>query len=260
MAIDSDVVLDGVSFDDNIADETGGALANHAPRWRLRGPHPHVRALDLHRQPGQSCRGRAIYEASVQVTGRNSSFVDNSGGVDGAVRFDGTSAVDTLTNVTFSGNHAGAATDVVSTGTLEVRSSTFVSDGCGSPDPTTCGRPVISNVGSSSLTLADSIVVAAGAPACAGSIVNGGGNIEWPVASCGFGTLADPLLGPLSLRNGTQSHQPLPGSPAIDGGGSGVRPPTSTARLGPTVTPATSVRWRSICRRRRRPAPPARRS
>jgi hypothetical protein len=59
-----------------------------------------------------------------------------------------------------------------------------------------------------------------------GGLVDGGGNLSWPDATCP-GLNADPLLGPLADNGGpTQTHALLPGSPAIDAALLANCPPT----------------------------------
>jgi len=64
-----------------------------------------------------------------------------------------------------------------------------------------------------------------------GSIVNEGGNLEWPQNTCGFGTNANPqLASPAPTRVATDpalvfTYRPLPTSPLIDLGGA-TCPPT----------------------------------
>jgi CSLREA domain-containing protein len=161
-----------------------------------------------------------------QLTLKNLTVADGTlaSGSGGAIINIGTVMV---LNSTFSGNSAslgGGAIDNI--GTLEVTNSTF----SGNSSATNGGG--ISNGDGDTATLSNTIM--ANSPSggnCAGTITDGGGNLEWPDASCGFATpSADPNLGPLQDNGGpTQTHALLAGSAAIDAAVS-CPPPTTDQR------------------------------
>ena len=126
----------------------------------------------------------------------------------------------TLTNSTLSGNSAVSDNlfvfndggGIYNTGTLTVYNSTL------SGNTADIGAGGIYNDPSGTTFLINTIVAnSPGGGNCFGTITNGGNNLQSSDDSCGFGSFADPLLGPLAKNGGpTQTHALLPGSPAID--------------------------------------------
>ena len=157
--------------------------------------------------------GGILNYGTLDVT--DSTFAGNSAQVGGGiVNFSHTA---TVTNSTFSGN-IGAGPDggegggIVNYGTLTVTHSTF------SNNTALLAVGGIMNFGT--LTLQNTIVANSTGGNCLninnGSLVDGGGNLSWPDATCP-GLNADPLLGPLQDNGGpTETHALLAGSPAID--------------------------------------------
>jgi hypothetical protein len=120
-------------------------------------------------------------------------------------------------------------------GTTMVANSTFASAGHSGGirngvegrltviNSTLAGVPIINSDYGGALTLQNS-VVAGSLPGgiCVGAIVDGGGNLSYPDASCP-GVHADARLGPLQDNGGpTMTMEPGPGSAAIDGGDDAV--------------------------------------
>jgi hypothetical protein len=116
-------------------------------------------------------------------------------------------------------------------GTTMVANSTFASAGHSGGirngvegrltviNSTLAGVPIINSDYGGALTLQNS-VVAGSLPGgiCVGAIVDGGGNLSYPDASCP-GVHADARLGPLQDNGGpTMTMEPGPGSAAIDAG------------------------------------------
>ncbi|MGH2684507.1 MAG: choice-of-anchor Q domain-containing protein, partial [Actinomycetota bacterium] len=145
-----------------------------------------------------------------------------------------------LTNVTVSGN---SATDTgggyMADGDVTINSSTITantadSDNNGSGD----GGGLANDGGADTATLSNSIVAGnvdrgGEAPDCddVGSTISAGHNLIGNTTGCAFtpGTAdlqnVDPMLGPLADNGGlTMTHALLPGSPAIDAGGSDAAP------------------------------------
>jgi predicted outer membrane repeat protein len=132
--------------------------------------------------------GGAIYSIGGRLEILNSTFTDNLAGglyydTGGAIY---SSSLFTITHSTFSGNRS-----------LNDGGTIYVSGG-------------------SSLLLRNSIISGgAGATACHGTVLDGGGNLSWPDASCP-GLNQDPLLRPLAMNGGSTATMALrAASPAI---------------------------------------------
>jgi hypothetical protein len=132
----------------------------------------------------------------------------------------------TITNSTISENFAAdnggaifnfGGTVVITNGTLANNNAAFNGSG-------------ILNAQDGTVTIRNTIVsnnAAAGSPVtgnCAGGVVDGGKNLQYPDKSCGDTiSVADPVLGTLADNGGfAQTHALLDGSPAIDQADSGV--------------------------------------
>jgi hypothetical protein len=128
-----------------------------------------------------------------------------------------------VTNSTLISNTAGYGAGINNLGTLSVQSSTFGGN----------ANFALGNQYSGTAVLTDTIL-ADGVTNCAGSMIASGGyNLE-DANTCGFTQPSDitntnPLLGPLANNGGpTQTMALMPGSPAIDHGGTAANgcPPT----------------------------------
>lgn len=130
-----------------------------------------------------------------------------------------------ITNSTLSGNTGGIGGIYISVGTVNVTNSTISAN---AGDGTAAGGIQKSSNAATTITLRNSIVAGNTGPACVGTIVNGGNNID-DGASCGWSNVngsmssTNPLLGPLALNapGSTRMHALLAGSPAINGVTSG---------------------------------------
>lgn len=167
--------------------------------------------------------GGGIYNAGT-LTVANSTFSGNSSEQDGGgVANFGTL---TVTNSSFSGNTAsvfGGGIETARGSRTTVTNSTFSGNSSGES-----GGGIL-NFGT--LTLRNTIVAdSTSGGNCSGPIIDGGGNLQYPGASCG-GTIssANPRLDPAGLQdNGgpTQTIALQPGSPAIDTAVAANCPPT----------------------------------
>src|SRR3990172_5201050 len=117
-----------------------------------------------------------------------------------------------ITNSTFSGNSTGqSGGGILNGGTLIVTNSTFSGNSAFS------GGGISNSSGTTPLRN----TIVANSPSggnCAGTITDGGNNLQFPDATCGASIpTADPLLGPLADNGGpTLTHALQPGSPALD--------------------------------------------
>ncbi|MEX1103349.1 MAG: choice-of-anchor Q domain-containing protein, partial [Dehalococcoidia bacterium] len=174
---------------------------------------------------------------SVTITG--STLSDNhAGDTGGAININ--FAVVTIDSTTFSGNtgRVGGAIDQ-NGATLTVTFSTFA--GNSTLVTNVAGGAIAKgavNVGSATVT--DSLVTGSGAQ-CAGTIGGSNNLVGNSDASCGaaFTAVADVMIRSLADNGGTsslpggahtQTHLPLPGSPAIDAATVGCPPPASDQR------------------------------
>lgn len=152
----------------------------------------------------QSTGGGAIYIYSNTLTISNSTFISNSLDGPGGAIYTTLHSRATVLNSTFAYNNASISGGAV-----------FVNE---------------------PMTMTNTIVAFNGSIACAGSITNGGYNID-SGTSCGFGSAGgsmsntDPRLAPLGNYGGpTKTMALLIGSPAIDAVLSGCPPPTTDQR------------------------------
>jgi predicted outer membrane repeat protein len=162
----------------------------------------------------------------------NSTFSGNTAGRSGgAISADEGTRLE-VSNSTFSGNIATNGVDGdggaiwVQDSTATITNSTF----SGNTADTDSGGGV-RNAGNATLTLSNTLLANNAGGNCSGTVTDGGGNLEWPDASCGFATpSADPKLGPLQDNGGpTQTHALLAGSAAIDAAVD-CSPPTTDQR------------------------------
>lgn len=141
-----------------------------------------------------------------------SSFYDNSATSRGGAIAMGFSGNLTITNSTFSNNHT---IDVSAPGTIAIQNTTFYDDAY--TDVT------LSNFGSGTITIKNSILLSRYGTNCGFGIVSAGYNLSSD-ASCSFGGTGDlnsvePMLGLWADNGGlTWTHNLKPGSPAIDAG------------------------------------------
>jgi uncharacterized repeat protein (TIGR01451 family) len=152
-------------------------------------------------------KGGAIANlASASLTVRNSTIYNNSGTVEGAALF--SFAPITLTNSTISGN---SGTNVIfNASLLTVTNSTIANN---------TGNGVVNN---GTLTLGNTIVTGSSGVDCSGTgTVSTGDHTLIEDGSCGAPVTGNPLLAPLGNYGGdTLTHALLPGSPALNVGGS----------------------------------------
>ncbi len=217
----------------------GGAILSQGP----------LLVEDSSFRQNQATYGGALYHGGNTATVTRSTFADNhadanSGGALYSV--EGTLA---LVNVTVSGNTAGKSGGGLATGTgtgpvVSIVSSTFA----GNASPT--GGAI--RVWRGSVTLQNTIVAySPSGDNCSqhpqSFLLSAGYNLTsdstcQPVGP-GDQSGVDPLLGPLQDNGGpTATHQPLPGSPAIDAGTcDGVPPSTSAGSPGRKAPPVISV-------------------
>jgi hypothetical protein len=145
------------------------------------------------------------------------------------------SGIMSLTNTTVSGNFAGSTNipasggGIINLGTLILMNSS-VSENEAYP---ASGGYGIEAVGPTQLL--NSIIAANGSDNCSGSIISNGHNLaDDTTCFAGSGTdlvVADAMLGPLADNGGsTETHDLLPGSPAIDAGSPGCPPPATDQR------------------------------
>ena len=222
--------LDGVTIQANTA---AGATANGAGVWTFGG----TLAVDHSSfYTNQSAFGAALATTLTPATVQRSTFYLNGGSAtqSGATAWVQGSTV-TFENDTIAGNVANngiggiiASNSGDTSGVVNIVSSTFLNQ-----RKTGVNAPAASlftyqqaGAGTATIHVADTIVddISTGSPAlapCTGTIVNDGGNIEWPGNSCGFATHADPKLDfAIALHGGqTYNYRLLPTSPAIDLGG-----------------------------------------
>jgi S-layer homology domain. len=161
--------------------------------------------------------GGGIFSLNSTLTVTNSTFSGNSTfNSDGAGLLIGGTI--TVTNSTFSGNIAnGDGGAIFNGGALEVTNSTFSGN-------TAFQAGAIGSIGPATAILKNSILANNSGGNCAGSIINGGYNLD-SGSTCGFGSNngsmsnTDPKLGSLADNGGpTQTMALLAGSPAIDRG------------------------------------------
>ncbi len=174
-------------FTNNVAVNSGGAIVNYGPL--------NVRNSTF--SANSSSNGGALYNAGT-LTMTNSTLSGNNGGPasGGGLYNDGESA--TLTNCTLSGNYAAFAGGIQNISTLTLLNTLF-------------------QTGTSGANLESSGTVTSSGHNLSND--DGGGFLTGP----GDLINTNPLLGPLTFNGGpTQTHELLPGSPALDAGDDSV--------------------------------------
>ncbi|HEV7730666.1 MAG TPA: choice-of-anchor Q domain-containing protein [Candidatus Binatia bacterium] len=161
----------------------------------------------------------------VTVTG--STFADNmafGSGISGGLYLAG--AASTVTNSTFSNNFAlvSAAGLYTSGSPVVVTNSTFVGNTAGG-----AGAAILA--AGATVTLRSTVIGASDTPSCVAALLSDGDNVDQDGSCLLTGARdrsgLDPLLGPLADNGGpTLTHEPLAGSPLIDGVGGGACPVT----------------------------------
>ncbi len=229
-----DLRLNDVTLTFNAANGPGGAI--HAI-----GGQAHLNRALLALNTGST--GGGMHATSATGTVRATTFLSNSATSGAGMQQAG--GTWTYENVTFANNRASNAIGglaVLNSGTdsgvADVASSTFADNGGSGTQPGTALFTLASGGGTATINVTDTIVTdndstaPATSPPCntvfGGAIVDGGGNIEWPHNTCGFGTNADPKMSSIGQHSGVWLYRPLPGSPAIDLGGASC--PTTDAR------------------------------
>jgi hypothetical protein len=172
---------------------------------------------------GYGCGGGGIYNGAGTVNITNSTFAGNVSNVINGCAGGGafnSNGIMNVTNSTFNGNSADFGGAIHNNGLmLNVTNSTFSNNS---------GDGINDNVGTA--TLRNTLVVNSVGPNCAGTITDGGSNLQFggsTADSCGATIptpAADPLGGNTLANNGgsTQTIALLPGSAAIDAGDDGV--------------------------------------
>lgn len=214
--------------------------------------------------------GGAIFNSGGTLTVLNSTLSGNvSGGGGGAIfnrfPFAGSPAIANLTSSTLSGNSGGAA--LQSLGTVTVTNSTLSGNAAGGianrGTLTVSYSTIASNTGNTSFGGADAGIFQDGNSATttlnntivanntnnancnisAGTLTNGGNNLQFPGITCGAGiTTADPLLGPVANNGGgTQTMALLAGSPAIDAANSALCPATDQRGIARPQGPSCDI-------------------
>jgi CSLREA domain-containing protein len=186
--------------------------------------------------------GGGIYNGSGTLTLTNSTVSGNSAVEDGGGIFNPFFGSTIVTNSTVTGNAAsnGGGGIFNSTGILTLTNSTISGNSANSGggiynvlrDTRVFSSTIANNqagggvlsVGFGATVAFQNTILAGNLPYdCSGSAFFSGGNNLMGTQSCtvngGGVTVADPMLGPLQNNGGpTQTHTPLSGSPAIDGG------------------------------------------
>ncbi|MHB8629131.1 MAG: choice-of-anchor Q domain-containing protein [Aggregatilineales bacterium] len=119
----------------------------------------------------------------------------------------------TIANSTFQGNVGTSA--IYNNGHITIINSTFSGNSIG---PNNLVLPTLEVVRPGDIILKGTIIDGvSGGPLCAGKIIDGGGNLQFPTNECGTSIpVGDPKLGPVQDNGGpTWTMALLPGSPAI---------------------------------------------
>jgi predicted outer membrane repeat protein len=203
-----------VALSGNSAADAGGGLMNF-----------NTAILDRVTLSGNSAGGGGGLwnsgSATLVKTTLNSNSATNDGG--GLTNYNGA----VLENVTFSGNWAvrygGALVNF--NGTAGLLNVTFSGNSAA-----VVGGGIYRGGG---LVVVKNTIMANSLPggSCAGMVTNNGFNLASDT-SCGFNYIPNMMLGPLADNGGpTKTHQPLPGSPAIDFVTAGCPPPVNDQRV-----------------------------
>ena len=221
------LTLDGATLSGNEAGHMGGAIYNSGGLATIHN------SLISHNTAGDGGGGLATNYDSVpsQTLIENSTLLNNSTSTTtsgGAVLATGQSSVAggviTLTNVTLSGNGAGAGAALANEqGSTAVLTNVTIADNSANNN-----GGGLSNSSGGSLTVGNSIIFgnsAASGPDCSGTITSAGHNISTCGLSGSGDGSSDPLLEPLALNDGSTLNYALAdGSPARDGGSNTLCP------------------------------------
>jgi predicted outer membrane repeat protein len=186
----------------------GGAILNNGPNTL------YVAKSTFTGNSAPTFKGGGIYSGGSAIVVESTFSGNSAGDSGGAINNVGPMSI---TNSTFYGNSAtnggggfaapfGFSSTTITNSTFSGNSSSGTGGGIWNQYPTT-------------LTFQNTIV--ANSPSggnCAGYLVDGGGNLQYPGSDCGTTiTSADPMLGPLQNNGGPTDTMALPaGSPAID--------------------------------------------
>jgi hypothetical protein len=204
-------------IDGSSRDGSGGGILNEGGTVNLIDSTVYASRAD-HNGGGIYNRGGTVTLLRSTISGNT--VGDNGGGI---INEKGTL---TITNSTISENFAAdnggaifnfGGTVTITNGTLANNNAAFNGSG-------------VLNAQEGTVTIRNTIVSnnpALGSPVtgnCAGGVVDGGKNLQFPDKSCGESiTVVDPVLGTLADNGGfAQTHALLDGSPAIDQADSGV--------------------------------------
>ncbi len=237
------LTLDRVTLSFNLANGTsGGVGAQGAGLATIGGTLSVDRSTFAYNHANT---GGAVATTLTPGTIRRSLFLSNRGTSTGAAIIQGEAV--TLESNTFSanvGDDGVGGISVVNSGTTAgvatVASSTFVDNGKTSRTVPGGALLTYANGGGATINVSDTIIsdsdstATADFPACmtyGGSIVDQGGNLEWPHSTCAMGTHAKPQLSALEGNAFTWFYRPLPGSPVIELGGANC--PTTDQVLDP---------------------------
>ena len=225
---DNDVVIDHATITNNVAGKGGGIYL-----YSQDGGSFTVSNSTISGNQATSGGGVLLYDIDHPVSIANSTISGNSA-VDGAgVEIGQISAPAVISNSTISGNTAtgtGGGVRLARGGGLTVNHSTItqnsapVGSGGKFPGPVSFSHVIVAgNTGGGDLIAAGGVTADFSLiGGLVGAVTDGGGN------QLG---ITDPMLGPLADNGGpTQTHLPLPGSPAIDAGNPAAAAPATDQR------------------------------
>jgi hypothetical protein len=197
------VLVSNSEFVSNQATVDGGAINNRNVLT--------ITATTLRDNQAGEKGGALTNISGATATIQQSALYGNRAGTDGAGVWN--EGEMTVANSTLSGNQAvGSGGGLANLGNALLVQSTLASNRASSGGN-------LAQLGGS-LTLRNSLVANSSAGGnCVGVVTDGGHNRQYPGASCGAVTVANPRLGPLVYDGGTTVSQGLlPGSPALDTG------------------------------------------
>jgi hypothetical protein len=200
------------TFFSNTAQASGGALANQGQS---------LLQYSLFAENAAGSGGSARNNRSGVMDIESSTFVSNTALSDGGALVN--NSLLTATNSTLVGNTASGDGGALTSGGLGTNKALLLNSSVVSNTALT-GAALRRTTGS--LTLVNTIVAGNSLANCAGTIVDGGHNLQFGDTSCGPGiTNTNPLLGRLQDNGGPRlgvglvalpTKLPLPGSPAIN--------------------------------------------
>ncbi len=236
--------ISNATFDDNTGFDIGGAIRNDAVNTSITRTTFLNNAGNSNNTAPGGVGGGGIFinDTANNTTITLSTFQGNStthanSARGGAIYTEGTNVI--VANSTFTGNSAnenvaGAAGDVAQGGAIfqddvgginpsltlynvTLSGNTTTVNGLG----TASGASIYKNTATGTITVANTIVANGTPNNCSGSAVtDGGNNINFNTADCGFANTANPSFGALT---GSPAYFPLnAGSPAIDTGSNAV--------------------------------------